>query len=214
MLCRVNDRRPGNVQGVIFMDILVLVVFLVLYFLCASLMLLLHYYYRIFVPGKGQYDRDELVNIRAIFKQELDGLFPAAEKSQEYFALTLGSIIGFIFSHIGGIYGENYESYFFHSAILPIALYFGLGYIKKERLENDLPAIVVTLLKYHFSIFIGFTLSILAKTILVYGFYHVISFIWIFPNIALMMTLLVIRIVEKYKKDDYNLFFKRKSSDN
>jgi len=201
-------------QGVGYMDILVFLVFLLLYFICAALTLIIHYYYRILVPGKGQYERDELVNIRGILKQELDGLFASQDKTAEYFALTMGSFLGFIFSYIGGIYGENYESYFFHSAILPVILYYGLGYIKKEGLEKDLPPIAQTLLKYHFSIFIGFTLSTLAKTIMTYGIYHVISFLWVFPNIVLLIALLVVRIVEKYKKDDYKLFFKRKTSDN
>jgi hypothetical protein len=160
------------------------------------------------------YNREELVNIKSILSEQLNGLFPANEKTHEYFALTIGSIAGFILTYFGGIYGENYESYLFHSAIFPALLYFGLGYIKQEGFDNEFPAIIKNLLKYDFSLFIGFTLSILAKTIMIYGIYHIVSFIWIFPNITIMMAALVVRIVEKHKKDDYNLFFRRKSSDN
>ena len=196
------------------MDILVLFVFLLLYFTSGALVLLIHYYYRILFPGKGQYERDELVHIRGILKQELDNLYPPTGKSQEYLALIGGSIIGYIFTYIGGIYGEHYESYFFHSAILPAILYYAMGYIKNEELQFQMPPIALGILKYDFSLFIGFTLSTLAKSIMVYGVYHVISFIWIFPNLIALMTFLVLRIVEKLKKEDYKLFFRRKASDN
>ncbi|MDH4262722.1 MAG: hypothetical protein OEV78_06750 [Spirochaetia bacterium] len=196
------------------MDILILFIFLLIYFICAATVLLIYYYYRILFPGKDKYDRDELINIRYILNIEFKNLFPSNERAPEFLVLTLGSIIGFIFTYIGGIYGENYESYLFHSAILPVLLYFGLGYLKKEKLEKELPSPIQNLFKHDFSFFIGFTLSTLAKTILVYGFYHVVSFIWVLPNIIAMVASLVVRIVEKHKKDDYNLFFKRKTSDN
>lgn len=196
------------------MDILVLIVFLLLYFLSASLVLLIHYYYRILFPGKGSYEREELVNIRGILSQELESLFSTKDKSIEYLALVGGSILGFIFTYIGGIYGENYESYLFHSAVLPGLLYIGLGYLKKGGADIEIPPVVKDLLKYDFSIFMGFTLSTLAKTILVYGIYHIVSFVWIFPNIIAMIVALVIRIVEKHRKDDYKLFFGHKASDN
>jgi len=196
------------------MDILVLIVFLLSYAVCAILILLVHYYYRILFPGKGEYKRDEIVDIKSNLKQELNAIYPEKDRGQEYLALTIGSIIGFILSYTGGIYGENYESYVFHSAILPVLAYFGLGFIKKEGMEDELPSPVKNLLKQDFSLFMGFTLSILAKTVMIYGIYHVVSFLWIFPNIVLMIMALVNRIIEKHKKSDYNLFFKHKSTDN
>ncbi|MDH4200988.1 MAG: hypothetical protein OEV66_11520 [Spirochaetia bacterium] len=196
------------------MDILVLLIFLVLYFLCASIILLIHYYYRILFPGKGQYNREELIKVRSILSEELDNLFAGKEKSHEYLALIAGSITGFILTYTGGLWGENYESYLFHSIVLPALLYAGMGYIKKTGIEENLPAILKLLFQHDFSIFAGFALSTLAKSIMVYGVYHVISFLWIFPNIVALGGLIITRIVEKYKKEDYKLFFGRKLSDN
>lgn len=196
------------------MDILVLLVFLLCYGVCGLLTLFLHYYYRLLFPGKGKYGREELIGIKSILKQELDSVFSPEEKQPQYLAFVGGSVIGYFLSFLGGIYGEHYESYFFHSAALPVLLYVAYGYIKKLDVTNDLPGFIKVIFRYDFSIFIGFTLSTLAKAMMVYGMYHVISFIWLVINILGLFFILVTRIEENEKKEDYKLFFRRKSSDN
>ena len=191
------------------MDILILIVFLILYAVNITFSFIFHYYYRILVPGRESYKREELVNIKGILKEEFDLIFQGKEKSFELIAVAAGSILGFILTYFGGIYGEHYESYFFHSIILPLLVYAGLGFVIKNDIAKDLPTAVKLIFKYDFSIFIGFSLATLSKIMLVYGIYHVISFVWVILNVAALFVLNVIRIVEKINKDDYKLVFRR-----
>jgi hypothetical protein len=196
------------------MDILFFIIYILIYVICAFLAVLIYYYIKILVPGKDNYDRKELVDLKTILLSEIENLFQGHDKVKEYTAIGLSTLAIVALSYFGAIYGEHYESYFFHSALFPVLFYVAIGFMKKNKMQQDFPEILKFIFKYDFSILTGLTLGILAKIIVVYGVYHVISFIWVLINAVLLFFLLVNRMIEKINKNDYKLLFRAKVSDN
>jgi len=203
------------------MDLLFFILFLVVFILSGGGVLLLHYYRRIFFPGKEQYGRSELVDIQKIIPDEFfqvlkgkaKGKGKGFEANSAYLVLILSALAGFMITFTGGIYGYHYTSYFFHSALIPAILYLILGYLKSLS-PDSAPAMIGRLMQYDFLVFLGFSISLLAKGVSVFFAYRSFNFIFFLVNTVLVIAIILIRIQEHEKDQDYRLLIKLGLADN
>jgi hypothetical protein len=102
-------------------------------------------------------------------------------------------------SYTGGVYGEHYESAFFHSAVLPGLWFIGQPYLKDKADEMQWPSFVRKFIENDTTFFFGLSVTIAAQSLVAYGFYHALSFLWVFFNALIAIGLVLYYF---YKRDN------------
>ncbi|MES0491604.1 MAG: hypothetical protein ABUK01_16530 [Leptospirales bacterium] len=172
-----------------------LIIFLIIYALSSVFVITVSYYKRLFSGDRDEFKRDELTGVRYIMETEWKVFFNTGEKPIVYYAFAIAAFVGLLVSYMGGLYGAHYEDLFFHSAILSVALFFLLPKSRESLVGESTGALFwQKLLHSDSALFVGFTLSIVAKTIMVYFKFHALSFLWVFLNTAVMFILILLRI--------------------
>lgn len=181
------------------MEIIVLTILLAF---CASLTLLINYYRKLLSDGRREYPRDEIVQIPHFLWMEWSHLVKY-DTTTSYIGVGLGALLAFLLSYMGGLYGAHYESYFFHSAILPGLWFLGLPFLKEQYLDElKLTTFWQNLIANDTPFFFGFTVMMMAKSLMVYGMYHALSFLWILTNVGISMTLLIYKLTQFEKAEN------------
>lgn len=181
------------------MEIIVLTILLAF---CAALTLLINYYRRLLFDGRREYPREEIVEVPHFLWIEWQNLVKH-ETTVSYIGIGIGALLAFFVSYMGGLYGAHYESYFFHSAILPGLWFLGLPFLKEQYLDDlKLNSFWQSLLANDTPFFFGFTVMIIAKSLMVYGMYHALSFLWVLANVAIAMSLLIYKLIQFEKAEN------------
>lgn len=178
-----------------------LLVFAILLLFSVALVLLINYYRRLFSDGRREYMREELLRLEQYLWNEWQNLVKE-ETSVSYLGIGLGAVLAFLLSYTGGLYGAHYESYFFHSAILPALWFLGVPFLREQYFDDmSLSPMIKKLIYEDTPAFFGFTTVIMAKMLMVYGMYHALSFLWIFLNYLICLVLLIYRMSKTEKQE-------------
>jgi len=156
----------------------------------AALVLLLNYYRRLLNDGRREYPRDELIYAHNFIVNEWQRII-SADPATGYIGLVAGALLGYMLSYTGGVYGEHYESAFFHSAILPGLWFIGQPYLKDKSDEMHWPSVVRKFIDNDLTFFFGLSCIIASQSLVAYGFYHALSFLWVFLNFIVIVALLL-----------------------
>lgn len=154
----------------------------------AAMVLLFNYYRRLLSDGRREYPRDELIYAHNFILNEWQRL-AAADVSTAYIGAAVGALLAYMLSYTGGVYGEHYESAFFHSAILPGLWFVGQPYLKDKAEEMQWPAFVRKFIENDLTFFFAFSSVVAAQALVAYGFYHALSFLWVFLNFLVIIGL-------------------------
>lgn len=154
----------------------------------AALILLLNYYRRLLNDGRREYPREELIYAHNFIINEWQRIV-SGDPATGYAGLIAGALLGYMLSYTGGVYGEHYESAFFHSAILPGLWFIGQPYLKDKAEEMQWPSFIRKFIENDLTFFFGLSCAIGGQTLVAYGFYHALSFLWIFFNFTVIVAL-------------------------
>lgn len=155
---------------------------------CAALVLLLNYYRRLLNDGRREYPRDELIYAHNFILNEWRRL-TAGDAAFHYMALAVGILLGYMLSYTGGVYGEHYESFLFHSAVIPGLWFIGQPYLKDKAEEQEWPTVLRKAIENDKAFFFGLSCTIAGQALVAYGFYHALSFLWVFLNAVVIVGL-------------------------
>ncbi len=163
-----------------------------------ALVLLLNYYRRLLNDGRREYPRDELIYAHNFIVNEWQRIV-SVDPATSYAGVAAGILLGYMLSYTGGVYGEHYESAFFHSAVLPGLWFIGQPYLKDKADEMQWPSFVRKFIENDTTFFFGLSVTIAAQALVAYGFYHALSFLWVFFNALVAMGLVLYYF---YKRDN------------
>jgi len=163
----------------------------------AALILLFNYYRRLLTDGRREYPRDELIYAHNFIVNEWQRL-ASADATTAYLGAAVGALLAYMLSYTGGVYGEHYESAFFHSAILPGLWFIGQPYLKEKAEEMQWPSVVRKFIENDMMFFFAFASVVAAQALVAYGFYHALSFLWVFLNFIVIIGLMLYYF---YKRD-------------
>ncbi len=170
-----------------------LIVISIFFFINTFLVLLVNYYRRLFTQDKNTFERDEITDFKQILLSSWSRLFEK-EPLPSYGGLAIGIFLGLLFSYMGGAYGRYYESYFFHSAVIPVLWYLGLPYIKEKISISMEENFIYRIVDKDITFFFGLSVVTVSSSFTAYGIYHAISFLWVFANGVGILGLLLFRI--------------------
>jgi len=156
----------------------------------AALILLLNYYRRLLGDGRREYPREELIYAHNFIVNEWQRIVNT-DPATGYAGVIAGTLLGYMLSYTGGVYGEHYESAFFHSAILPGLWFIGQPYLRDKAEEMHWPAVVRKFIDNDVTFFFGLSAIIASQTLVAYGFYHALSFLWVFFNYLVLLALVL-----------------------
>ena len=156
----------------------------------AALILLLNYYRRLLGDGRREYPREELIYAHNFIVNEWQRIVNT-DPATGYAGVIAGTLLGYMLSYTGGVYGEHYESAFFHSAILPGLWFIGQPYLRDKAEEMHWPPFVRKFIDNDVTFFFGLSAIIASQTLVAYGFYHALSFLWVFFNYLVLLALVL-----------------------
>ncbi len=156
----------------------------------AALILLLNYYRRLLGDGRREYPREELIYAHNFIVNEWQRIV-SADPTTGYAGAIAGALLGYMLSYTGGVYGEHYESAFFHSAILPGLWFIGQPYLRDKAEEMQWPPFVRKFIDNDTTFFFGLSAIIASQSLVAYGFYHALSFLWVFFNYVVLVALVL-----------------------
>jgi hypothetical protein len=165
--------------------------------LTAGVILLLNYYRRLLNDGRREYPREELINAHNFIVIEWQRL-TSGDPVTGYVGAAAGALLGYMLSYTGGAYGEHYESFFFHSAILPGLWFLGHPFLRDKAEEMQWPSSVRKFIDNDTTFFFAFSAMTASQALIAYGFYHALSFIWIGLNFLVIIGLVLYYF---YKQD-------------
>lgn len=165
-----------------------LLVFFISFLFLLVITLGLNHYRMIFSQQREQYQRNELIDVKMILEEQWSAVFQSGDSSQTYLNFGISIFIGFLLTFMGGLYNASHQSYLFHSALLPAALFFLIPYLKDHVFtENEPASFVMKMLNDETVLLMGFGLATAAQALTVYGLYHAISFLWVFINVIVII---------------------------
>ncbi|EKO52690.1 MULTISPECIES: hypothetical protein [Leptospira] len=184
--------------------------YLIFFGIVSVLLVLASYYFKLlFLSGRESFERLELVDWIRIVPDELIKLLESSG-SLQYAAIAffVSAFISYLWTLLGGMigaphYADSFGNYFFLSFLLPVTLLTTYG-ILVELVLKDLPStnpnhFLVRFLEQEVAILSGCSISVIASNLAVYGLFHEISFLFVFPNISIIAVLLVLRWNGKVK---------------
>ncbi|MBV6493456.1 MAG: hypothetical protein LDLANPLL_01479 [Turneriella sp.] len=163
---------------------------LLLILITAALILLLNYYRRLLNDGRREYPRDELIYAHNFIFSEWQRL-THNDTTVNYIGVAIGALLGYLLSYTGGVFGEHYESLLFHSAILPALWFIGQPYLKEKADELGWPSAIKKFIQNDAAFFFTLSSTIAAQTLVAYGFYHALSFLWVVLNFIVIVALVL-----------------------
>lgn len=172
--------------------------------LTAGLVLLLNYYRRLLNDGRREYPRDELIYAHNFIVNEWQRLI-SADPTTGYAGAIAGALLGYMLSYTGGVYGEHYESAFFHSAILPGLWFVGQPFLKDKAEEMQWPSFIRKFIENDTTFFFALSCIIASQSLIAYGFYHALSFLWIFLNFIITVGLILYYFYKRDSKESSGL---------
>ena len=177
-------------------------IWLILVLLCSVLVLSVKYYFSLFADGRSQYERNELLSAHEFLIKEWKMLI--GEIDVGYLMLFLGVFFGLILSYLGGIFGNHTNSYFFHSAVLPVLLFLGFPFLKETLATHRAnQSFLGRLIDADIPCFFGLSMAVMAQNFAVYFVYQEISFIWILLHNLAILALVLYRFY-KMKTENFN----------
>ncbi|EKR72716.1 hypothetical protein [Leptospira noguchii] len=184
--------------------------YLIFFGIVSVLLILASYYFKLlFLSGRESFDKLELVDWIRIIPEEFIKLLESGG-SLQYAAIAffVSAFVSYLWTLLGGMigaphYADSFGNYFFLSFLLPATLLTTYG-ILVELILKDLPStnpnhFLVRFLEQEVAILSGCSISVIASNLAVYGLFHEISFLFVFPNISIISVLLVLRWNGKVK---------------
>lgn len=169
-----------------------------------AFILLLNYYRRLLNDGRREYPREELIYAHNFIVNEWQRLI-SADPTTGYAGAIAGALLGYMLSYSGGMYGEHYESNVFHSAILPALWFLGQPYLKDKADEMQWPSFIRKFIDNDLSFFFAFSSIIASQSLVAYGLYHALSFLWVFLNFVLIIGLVLYSFHKNENKEKSGL---------
>lgn len=163
-----------------------------------ALVLLLNYYRRLLNDGRREYPRDELIYAHNFIVNEWQRIV-SVDPATSYAGVAAGILLGYMLSYTGAVFGEHYDSNFFHSAVLPGLWFIGQPYLKDKADEMQWPTFVRKFIENDTTFFFGLSVTFAAQSLISYGFYHAPNFLWVFFNTLALMGLVLYYF---YKRDN------------
>lgn len=184
--------------------------YLIFFGIVSILLVLASYYFKLlFLSGRESFERLELVDWIRIVPNELIKLLESGGSLQYAgIAFFVSAFVSYLWTLLGGMigaphYADSFGNYFFLSFLLPVTLLTTYGILVELALK-DLPStnpnhFLVLFLEQEVAILSGCSISVIASNLAVYGLFHEISFLFVFPNISIIAVLLVLRWNGKVK---------------
>lgn len=165
------------------------VIWLVLFGLLASGVLIIHYWYSL-IQHRDSYSRADLVDFGAILNQQLHRLIGKRDVPLGYGALAVGAGIAWFLTLLGGLVSPDTTSapdfasasipnYFFQSILFPAILH--LLWPSLRELAGS-GGMAIRLLATARPLFFGLAIALGAINITVWGLYHETSFLFCLIN--------------------------------
>ena len=165
-------------------------------------MLFINYYRKLFAIPKDEFGRDEIVDFKAILKQEFTNML-GKDTTSSYVSLVSGTILAFVASHMGGLYGAYYESYFFNSLTVPGIVFLALPYIRDNFYgEIEKLPFLKNIFLYDIPFLFSISVTIMAQIVVAYGLYHALNFLWVLVNYISIGIMFIYRIYSYEKSED------------
>ena len=123
------------------------------------------------------------------------------DEKTSYVSLGIGFLLGYIASHIGGIYTVYQNDYFFNSALIPAVVVLGLPYFKNNfgQKMNSIP-VIKDIISNDIPFIIGVSIEVMAQLLFIYGMYHSLSFVWVILNYVGILVLLLYKVYSREKE--------------
>lgn len=187
--------------------------FLYLIYLVITLVVLSlgDYYFRlIYLSGKDTFEKQELTDWARIIPSKIVSVFESAGSLQYgLLAFGLSAFFAYVWTLTGGLIGsphytDSFGNYFFLSFIMPVLVLAFYSFISSEilraaRISRNSGSFPARLLNQEIPLLSGIFISVIASNLAVYGFYHEISFLFVLPNVLILMVLLILRWNGKVK---------------
>lgn len=178
-----------------------LIAFVLLLVITAAVLMIVNYYRSLFSDGREEYHREELVQVKSFFSGQWQ-ILTGDDIATAYLGLGAGLLLGLLFSYFGGIYGYHYESYFFHSALMPALWFLALPYLKEQFvIEGDERSFIARLITNDMPFFFAFASATIAQNTAAYFIYQKISFFWIIANNVIIAFMVWYRLYKKEKNE-------------
>ena len=168
-----------------------------------GLVLAVNYYRKLFAVPKDKFKKEEIIDFKAILTQEFKSLL-GKDVPSSYTSLALGATVAFVVSHMGGLYGAYYESYFFNSLLVPAIAFLAIPYLR-DNFYNKIEKLsfLKNIFFYDIPFLFGVAVTIMAQMVVVYGLYHALSFLWVLVNYISIGAMIIYRIYS-YEKSAGN----------
>ncbi|WP_061248620.1 hypothetical protein [Leptospira alstonii] len=178
--------------------------YLIFFGIVSGLLVLASYYFKLlFLSGRESFERLELIDWIRIIPDELIKLLES-NGSLQYGAIGffVSAFVSYLWTLLGGMigaphYADSFGNYFFLSFLLPATLLTTYG-VLVEFVLKDLPStnpnhFLVRFFEQEVAVLSGSAISVIASNLAVYGLFHEIPFLFVFPNISIIAVLLVLR---------------------
>ncbi|EMY79094.1 hypothetical protein LEP1GSC060_0954 [Leptospira weilii serovar Ranarum str. ICFT] len=178
--------------------------YLIFFGIVSGVLVLASYYFKLlFLSGRESFERLELIDWIRILPDEWLKLLES-NGSLQYGAIGffVSAFVSYLWTLLGGMigaphYADSFGNYFFLSFLLPTVLLTTYG-VLVEFVLKDLPStspnhFLVRFFEQEVAILSGSAISVIASNLAVYGWFHEIPFLFVFPNISIIAVLLVLR---------------------
>lgn len=168
-----------------------LIYFIVYVVVFVTLTFIVQYFLVLFSDKRDQYLRDELIDYRHILKHQWSQLV-GEDKQFAYSAMGIGLVLGFLLTVMGGA-----GSYFTHSALFVILLYFALPLLRGRfpQTQENQKQFFTRLLHSDYPLFFSFSMAVIAQIFVSVG---KINFLWLLGNAVIILLLVFIRNINQY----------------
>ncbi|TGL65729.1 hypothetical protein [Leptospira sarikeiensis] len=169
-----------------------------------------YYFQLLYLSGKDTFEKQELTDWARIIPFKIMNLFESAGSLQYgLLAFGLAAFFSYVWTLTGGLIGsphytDSFGNYFFLSFIMPVLLLAFYSFLSSEilraaRISRNSGSFLARLLNQEIPLLSGTFVSVIASNLAVYGLYHEISFLFVLPNILILMVLLILRWNGKVK---------------
>jgi len=158
------------------------------------------YYHHLF-KQKDEFYKEDLIALEHILPNVIKRLIGEDNPFLSYGVLVLAAVIAWLTTLLGGIFEEVHSgSYFFHSCIFMVALFFGYDPMKESILRKWKFPVLDQIFRKDKAIIFGFGVMLTAANFAAWGVHgsypQNVSFFWVFFNGLITIGLVLVKIIK------------------
>ncbi|TGK00597.1 hypothetical protein EHO59_11630 [Leptospira semungkisensis] len=169
-----------------------------------------YYFGLLHLSGKDTFEKIELTDWARIIPSKVVSIFETGGSLQfGLIAFGISAFFSYIWTLMGGLIGsphytDSFGNYFFLSFIMPVLVLAFYSFIASEilkaaRISPSSGSFLARLIAQEIPLLSGIFISVIASNLAVYGMYHEISFLFVLPNVLVLIVLLILRWNGKVK---------------